>query len=149
MYVDAGEGVRPVGPMADELVREFEAISREIGPLPGEVAGDKRLGELLRHRATQLRAGVLAHCFFDPAEARCLDHLDEDDRREPVTGLCRLDCPRACVTRTHRPSYVKLMHEADDWARRNRIPPYAREVHRRDRDAAAAMIARIDEAARG
>ena len=149
MYTDSARGIRTVGPMADELIAEFEAISRKIGPIQGEVVSEKRLGQLLRHRAAKMRAGLLAHCFFEPSQARCLEHLSPENRREPVTGLCKLNCPRACVTKDHRAAYLRLAEEAGAWASKNRIGEYGREVYAAERRAALAMVARIEAAGHG
>ena len=150
MYSDAERGIRPVGPMADELLAEFEEISRKIGPFQGEVvASQARLGQLLRHRAAKMRLGVLSHCFFEPAQARCLEHLSLQDRKNPVTGLCDLTCPRSCVTKDHKAAYERLAEEAGTWARQNRISPNARDVYRAQQRAAERMLAKIEEATLG
>ena len=86
MYADALVGVATAGPMAEELKAEFARIQAEIGDHKGEVVDDARFGQLLRMRAASLRVGEVAHCFYEPSQARCQAHLALERRVDAYSG---------------------------------------------------------------
>ena len=128
MYSDARDGLMPAGPMAGELIAEFETLRRDIGDFPGSGIDEALLRKRLRHRAATLRVGALAHCFFEPARARCLQHVAMERRTEPVTGQCDPRCPQACWTKRYHEPWSALRDEIGTFPRLNRISPIQREV---------------------
>lgn len=146
MQEDFHAGILPAGPMAQELIELFKFASRRIGPFPGERADELRVGQHLRNKARQLHVGVYSHCFFVPSRAECLKHLDPEERRQPVTGLCATNCGNACRTWTHLPALEGALAESEIFAGSNRLPPGQREVLRRDQRALVHMIDEIKDA---
>src|SRR3546814_10047142 len=68
------------------------------------IADRGRLRVMLADTARTLHVGVLADCFFDPANAVCLRHA-AGNRSAPMISLCEPSrCPNACITARHRRS---------------------------------------------
>lgn len=150
MFEEASTGVEPAGPMAGELKAVFREVTAVMGQFPGIRADDKRVRELLRNKAHQLRVGVLAHCFFVPGRARCLRHLEVGERKEPVNGLCDPNCQNACWTKDHLHAWEQQEAEAGRLSRRlNSLSEPQLTVLRRQRDQAASIVQAIKEARNG
>lgn len=149
MMEESSSGVQPAGPMAAELKAVFQEVAAVIGPFPGKRADDKRVRELLRNKAGQMRVGLLAHCFFVPGRARCLRHLEVGERVEPVNGLCDPNCQNACWTKDHVGPWQELEAEAGRLSRLNRISEPQRTVLESQRAQAAAIVRAIREARGG
>ena len=146
MAEDAQRGLEPAGPMAEELKALFGEAYR-LPDFPGQVVvGEQRLRELARNKAHVLRLGLLAHCFFVPGRAVCLDHLAVDERKEPVTGLCDPDCANACWTADHLPTWRSVQEDAEGLLKLNQLSIPQREELRNRAKQARAKIRAIEQA---
>ena len=58
------------GPAAPRISKTLDVAATELGPLPAMFADRARLRTMLASLARTLHVGVLADCFFDPAQ-RC------------------------------------------------------------------------------
>lgn len=130
MYEDHKHGVKPAGPMAAELVSEFESIRQELGDFPGKVVDERRREKMLEHLRVRLHPGLMADCFFEPKDAACLRHLDEKDRKEPVAGICDPNCRNACWLKKHLAVWEGALTDVQRLSARNRISPIQRQILR-------------------
>jgi hypothetical protein len=129
MYEDSKRGIQPSGPMAQELESEFKHIREVLGDFPGKIFNDERRREkMLEHLRVRLYPGLLADCFFDPKQARCLGSLKELDRDEPIGGICDPKCPNACWLKKHLPVWENALADTQRLAKRNRIAVIQRQI---------------------
>src|SRR3546814_16006185 len=76
------------------------------------IADRGRLRVMLADTARTLHVGVLADCFFDPANALCLRHA-AGNQSAPMISLCEPSrCPNACITARHRPAWAGAAENA-------------------------------------
>jgi hypothetical protein len=150
IYEDWKRGINPTGPIAKELDDEFRHIQEMLGDFPGKViVDDGRRNRLLEHLRKRLYPGLMADCFFEPKNARCLAHLCEEKRVEPVIGICDPHCNNACWLKKHLPVWENARKDVRLLAKRNRISVMQREILRRKEAEYTAVIATIEETANG
>jgi hypothetical protein len=85
---------------------------------------------MLEHLRTRLYLGLRADCFFDLKDARCLSHVKEADRHQPVNGVCDPHCPHACWARKHVAVWEQSLIDVKRLASRNRISTIQRDILR-------------------
>jgi hypothetical protein len=128
-YEDFQRGMTPTGPASARILREFARVRDKLGDLPGRVADPERLRAMLRHLARTLHAGFLNDCFFEPANALCLRHAPDEERRVPVLSRCSPDrCPNSCITSRHLPPWEASIADADEMLRDPRLSAPQREA---------------------
>lgn len=149
MYEDHKRGIRPAGPMASEISVEFDHIQEEIGDFPGKIVDLARRDKMLRHLRVRLVPGLLADCFFAPEDARCLSHLKEPDRKEPIAGICDPHCNNACWTKKHLAVWEHALHDTERLGKRNHISSIQRTVLQRKAAEQRSVITAIREASHG
>lgn len=147
MYEDFKRGIAPAGPMASELMSEFDHIRNGLGDLPGKVIDERRRDKLLRHLRVRLFPGLLADCFFAAEDARCLRHIQAADRHEPVAGICDPHCPNACWTKKHLAVWDHTLADTAQLGKRNQISPIQRDILQAKVAECRTVIAAIRDAA--
>jgi hypothetical protein len=110
------------------------------------VIDERRREKMLEHLRTRLYPGLLADCFFEAKEAQCLRHVKEDDRREPVNGVCDPHCENACWANKHLAAWTHSLEDVTRLGRRNRISSIQRGILRAKADEYASIIKKIKEA---
>lgn len=149
-FKESHDGIYVAGPVAGELQAEFERISKQLGPLEGRVVDDRELRKLLRHRASRMRVGMLADCFFEPSRARCLEGLSPDKKAEgPLLGLCDPRCPQACWSKRHTHPLEQAREQAQLFRSLNRTSSLQRDYMRRQVELFDRMLREIREASNG
>lgn len=146
MYEDWKRSIEPAGPKAEDLKREFAYIREQLDDFPGKVADLGRRDRMLSHMRLNLHPGLLADCFFEPKDARCLKHLSDGERREPVAGICDPHCPNACWLKKHLPVWEHALDDVERLGKRNRISPIQRDILARKKAEYRRVIASIMEA---
>jgi hypothetical protein len=146
MYEDFKRGVSPAGPRAEELVNQFEDVREQTDDFPGKVVDQARREKMLANLRKNLHPGVMADCFFEPANARCLSHLAEGERSDPVTGICDPHCTNACWLKKHLPVWEHSLEDVERLSKRNRISPIQRDILNRRKAEYRSVIKAIREA---
>ena len=146
MYRKAGNGVRPAGPMAEELTAYLARVREEVGEFPGRVAETRDVRDLLRDKAADLHVGPLVHCFYKPGKARCQGSAPTGGREAPVIALCDPDCGNACWTRKHLDAWRAVSAECGELTKTNRVPNRQLDILRRQKKVADRVVAAIVEA---
>ena len=135
--------------MASELKDEFEHIREELGDFPGKVVDERRREKMLEHLRVRLYPGLMADCFFDAKDARCLSHVNEADRHEPVAGLCDPHCKHACWVKKHLKTWEASLTDLRNLGSRNRISPLQRDILRKKAAEYEGVIRSIKQASDG
>jgi hypothetical protein len=100
-----GDGLAGRG--ADRLRRRISEIDSDLGGLAGVVADQQRVKAMLRSEARTLHPALLNDCFFDPAVAKCLTGVPDEQRHAPLPSRCEpLRCPNAVITTKHAPVWL-------------------------------------------
>lgn len=146
MYEDFKRGVSPAGPKAEELVNQFEDVRELTDDFPGKVVDQARREKMLANLRKNLHPGVMADCFFEPANARCLSHLAEGERSDPVSGICDPHCTNACWLKKHLPVWERSLEDVERLSKRNRISPIQRDILNRRKAEYRLVITAIREA---
>lgn len=146
MYEDFKRGVSPAGPRAEELINQFEDVREQTDDFPGKVVDQARREKMLANLRKNLHPGVMADCFFEPANARCLSHLAENERSDPVTGICDPHCTNACWLKKHLPVWEHSLEDVERLSKRNRISPIQRDILNRRKAEYRSVIKAIREA---
>ncbi len=149
VYEDAKRGILPSGPMADELVGEFEYIQKELEDFPGKIVDERRREKMLEHLRVRLFPGLIADCFFEAKDARCLRHVAEQDRVEPINGVCDPHCPHACWTQRHMAVWKNALADVKRLGKRNRISTIQRDILKTKAASYQATIDQIAKASHG
>lgn len=106
LYRDWLAGRRATGGAVGAIHAEFERVQREVGDMPGIVAGDRRERTMLEHLARTLHPGLLNDCFFKAETAGCAHHQQPGASGTsplPLISAC-VRCPNAYVTTRHAPA---------------------------------------------
>lgn len=149
LYEDWKRGIKPSGPMADSLESEFKNIREQLGDFTGVIATDPRRREkMLEHLRIRLYPGLLADCFFSPADAKCLSHLQPKERIEPVVGICDPNCNNACWLKKHLKVWECNRDDVKRLSKRNRISPIQRDILKDAVAKCERIITSISEASR-
>ena len=146
MYEDWKRGVSPAGPRAEELVNQFEDVREQTDDFPGKVVDQARRDKMLANLRKNLHPGVMADCFFEPANARCLSHLAVGERSDPVAGICDPHCTNACWLKKHLPVWKHSLEDVERLSKRNRISPIQRDILNRRKAEYRSVIKAIREA---
>jgi hypothetical protein len=87
-------------------------LDKIIGNFVGVVADEARLRAMLSHPARNLHVGILADCFYDPAEALCVPAGTSSPT--PLSFLCQpTKCTNACITLKHRSRWEAELRRAN------------------------------------
>lgn len=107
LVVGTLQGGGLAGRGAQRLRQRISDIDGELGGLAGAIAHEERVRAMLRNEARTLHAALLNDCFFDPAVAKCLTGVPEEQRHSPVPNRCEpLRCPNAVITDKHLPVWL-------------------------------------------
>lgn len=137
-------GSRLSGPAAVRIAKSLDGAASELQPLPGMIADRGRLRVILADTARTLHVGVLADCFFDPANAVCLGHAS-GSQSAPMISLCEPSrCPNACITARHRPAWAGAADNARSVLKEKRLSELQRLAVEQDLQRIEKVLSDID-----
>ncbi|MEU9321994.1 hypothetical protein [Streptomyces sp. NPDC048295] len=124
LYRDWNDGNGATGGAAKRVHAEFDRIRRELGDLPGVVAGASRLRTMLRHLVKTVHPGVLNDCFYQASTAVCSKRAQSLGRPLPLHNMC-LSCPNSRRSSVHLPRLTLARDQAlsATVADREQLPP--------------------------
>jgi len=107
LVVGTLQGGGLAGRGAEHLRRRISNIDVELGGLAGVIAHEQRVKAMLRNEARTLHPALLNDCFFDPAVAKCLTGVPDEQRHSPIPNRCEpLRCPNAVITGKYLPVWL-------------------------------------------
>jgi hypothetical protein len=114
LYQDWCDGARVGGPGGHEIEDLFRSVRDRLGDLPGRIADDREVRQLLRHQARTLYPGVLNDCFYNPDRALCLANTPAANRALPILNHCQPGlCRNSVVAARHRPAIDRVIADAE------------------------------------
>lgn len=132
------------GPAAVRIAKSLDGAASELHPLSGMIADRGRLRVMLADTARTLHVGVLADCFFDPANAVCLRHA-AGNQSAPMISLCEPSrCPNACITARHRPAWAGAAENARGVLKEKRLSELQRLAVEQDLQRIEKVLSDID-----
>jgi len=133
-YFDAHQvGDSFSGPASTRIETTIEGVAQRLSPLPARIADRGRLRVMLGSLAQTLHVGVLADCFFDPANALCLKATT--DQSNPQPALCQpTKCPNACIRTRHLPAWQSAADNAKALLKEKRLSNMQRSALKNELD---------------
>lgn len=140
------QGHPVVGPGADRLTAEFTAIRDHVGPLPGRVAQDRRVRQMIEHLAATLHAGALNDCLYDESAALCRSWAPTG-HDGPIPIMCQPTlCPNSSLMPRHASAWRQVATDIDAMLARPQLPVVQQQVLQAQQDNVTDVLADLERA---